>query len=183
MLQNLISSAVHPNSNCPHSDPPPPRHYPRPLSLDHIRIGAFFGCHSSDGPWWTSIFFLFFIFFQSRLSYTLKRCFTTSKKFIWLFQQRRLQQCFWDWNSVSVWRVKTIWKRLLEQNSFYSFSWLTRRIQICLDCNPRSWRFRWKAACDLVSLFRIFAANEGFFSLLKWKRRTRKLSRLPWKRH
>lgn len=24
MLQNLISSAVHPNSNCPHSDPPPP---------------------------------------------------------------------------------------------------------------------------------------------------------------
>ena len=69
--------------------PPPPPSFPHTayLSLDHIRSQIYshlylFVCQLDDGR---SIFFLFFIFLQSRLSYTLKRCFTTSKKFIWLF--------------------------------------------------------------------------------------------------
>ena len=165
MLQNLISSQVHlgthldSNSNCSHPTPPPFPHTTL-LSLNHTRsrIYSYLLLCMPTG-WWTFNFLFFFSFFSSLPFRTHERCFTTS-------------------NGSSVSETGTAfqsgeWKRLRE-HSFYWFSGLTCRMQIYLDCNPRSLRFRWRAPCDLVSLFRIFAANESFFSSLKWKRRTRK---------
>ena len=87
MLQNRICSQVNTqeptltqSQTAPTPPPPPSPHHPpffRPYKEPNILIST-----SLYANWMKDVQFFFFIFLQSRLSYTLKRCFTTSKKFI-----------------------------------------------------------------------------------------------------